>query len=123
MLTCVPPPSLVINQRIPISVQVRPLRTTVSVTNGVGVHPRGAAPDSLGLRFENALDLDEVNCDCNVDRKEVCRAMAPSNLKGPEGFILGPWRSCIDKVGPCKLHESSNSTSRDVSICRIDRLN
>lgn len=76
-----------IYQHSPLECSIRPSRTTVSVTNGVGVHPRGAAPDSLGLRFENALDLDEMNCDCNVDRSDVCRAIVPSTLKDPEGFI------------------------------------
>lgn len=63
MLTCVPSSTLVIDQHNPLECSIRPSRTIVSVTNGVGVHPRGAAPDSLGLRFENALDLDEMNCD------------------------------------------------------------
>lgn len=88
MLTCVPSSTLSIYQQIEINVRARPSRTTVSVTNGVGVHPRGAAPDSLGLKYENALDLDEVNCDCSVDRNDVCRAMAPSTLKDPDGFIV-----------------------------------
>jgi hypothetical protein len=88
----VPSSALVIYQQIEYKFfKIRPSHTTVSVTNGVGVHPRGAAPDSLGLKYENALDLDEMNCDGNVDRNEVCRATVPSALKDAEGFILEVW--------------------------------
>ena len=85
----------------------------------MGVHPRGAVPESLGLRFEKALNLDELNCDCNVDRKEVCRAMAPSNLKGPEGFIL---RLCgLRRQG--RSLQAHESPGRDVSIWQSDQSN
>lgn len=84
-----PSSTLVLYQQNCIQRSGKTLHTTVSVTNGVGVHPRGGAADSLGLQLENVLSLETINCDRKEDlNNEGCHIFVPSTLNGPEGFII-----------------------------------
>ena len=100
---CQPPPYASISQQCTSADNQTAIHTTVSVTNGVGVHARGGLElDSKGMEFEKLRN----RAGWSEAAPGLRRASRPSRNKERLGFIAGTSGGDRDRTKECLKGES-----------------